>query len=177
MNSPSPRDIAKLRTRRMEALRRHIIALGMIIDEAEPGDIVIHKPGDVVQILPGYAHAGSLMRVTDVLERDQLRGYLLAVSYRFRAGMRLPDTSAAHVRKIGHAPDAIELRSYPLQEQPPLSFEQSAEAARIGFLEADRAIRERRAAAARNRRAAAKALKPLGPERAGFSADELKKRA
>lgn len=136
----------------MQALRRHAIAIGMLIDDLAPEDLQIHKPGDVVQILAGNEHAGALLRVTEVLSGDRLRGYLLAASYRYRAGMRLSEIPGGCVRKVGNAPEAIGTDAYPLCEERPLSFEQASEAARLGWVAADEENRARRAAAARTKR-------------------------
>lgn len=153
------RDLVKRRELRMTALRRHALAIGMLIDDVEPEDLGYCKPGDVVQIVTGHVHANALLRVTEIRDQDRLQGYLLAASYRWRTGMRLSDVSLGMVRRVGHAPGAVTLAEYPLQEQRPLSFEQAAEAARLGYIAADQERRERRAKAARNRRAETKLLK------------------
>lgn len=149
---PNAHDLSEIRRKRIAEIRRHALAMARLIDDIDAEDIEIYRAGDVVQILDGHQHARTLLRVTRVDGDARLHGYLLASSRRHRSGGNLCSVSPHDVHRVGNAPIAIDLESYPLPERPGHTLDQYAEIARKLWIEREKGRKAKQNAAAKTRR-------------------------
>lgn len=138
---------------RLQALRRHAIAIGALIDDLQPQDLTAWRPGDVAQIREGEPNAGALVRITRI-NGDVIRGYLLARKIPDRDSPPWTKYSTKTLVRVGHAAAAVQENEYPLREKISPTVQQYAEAARQEYIRHDAAKKRERNERARARRQA-----------------------